>query len=195
MNVRLCTKCGIYPQSARLRVAAGLCCNRCPNHGPWCTQHESWWTQHILQLKDRPVKSDSQSQDALASKIDATSDKGRKKSRGSSKSRTKVEVETRKRLSKKTKIDDKTMRMSKETKIGSSPLKTPLRKRKQASSPKTVKPNLRRSRGRKYLTRRKATKSDRGSPKGVNERQRTGQRASHSRQRASYSIILFLIEL
>lgn len=30
----------MYRQSSRKGVGAGLCCNRCPHHGPWCTSHE-----------------------------------------------------------------------------------------------------------------------------------------------------------
>jgi len=33
----MCKKCGDFPPSTRKNVQKGLCCNRCPNHGPWCT--------------------------------------------------------------------------------------------------------------------------------------------------------------
>jgi hypothetical protein len=35
----LCVRCGAFPQNPRKAVKAGLCCNRCPHHGPWCTKH------------------------------------------------------------------------------------------------------------------------------------------------------------
>jgi len=35
----MCTKCGEHPQSTRKGIQSGLCCNRCPNHGPWCSRH------------------------------------------------------------------------------------------------------------------------------------------------------------
>jgi len=35
----MCTKCNKFPQSTRKGVTQGLCCNRCPNHGPWCSSH------------------------------------------------------------------------------------------------------------------------------------------------------------
>lgn len=35
----LCIRCGTFPQNPRKAVKAGLCCNRCPQHGPWCTKH------------------------------------------------------------------------------------------------------------------------------------------------------------
>merc|ERR1719506_1450008 len=38
--VSLCTICGEYPQSKRKGVKPGQCCNKCPDHGPWCTKHE-----------------------------------------------------------------------------------------------------------------------------------------------------------
>jgi len=37
----LCTRCGEFPQSTRKGVQKGLCCNRCPNHGPWCSSKQS----------------------------------------------------------------------------------------------------------------------------------------------------------
>merc|ERR1719201_1139803 len=37
--VAVCTRCGTFPQNPRKGVRAGLCCNKCPDHGPWCTQH------------------------------------------------------------------------------------------------------------------------------------------------------------
>lgn len=36
-NIEMCTKCGEFPQSTRKGVKKGLCCNRCPDHGPWCS--------------------------------------------------------------------------------------------------------------------------------------------------------------
>mmetsp|Transcript_20885 Transcript_20885/g.38101 ORF Transcript_20885/g.38101 Transcript_20885/m.38101 type:complete len:269 (-) Transcript_20885:185-991(-) len=33
----LCVACGVREQSTREGVKKGYCCNRCPNHGPWCT--------------------------------------------------------------------------------------------------------------------------------------------------------------
>lgn len=37
----LCRRCGIYAVSKRKALQQkGLCCNKCPNHGPWCTMHE-----------------------------------------------------------------------------------------------------------------------------------------------------------
>merc|ERR1719498_2107899 len=36
----LCTICGEHPQSTRKTVTKGRCCNKCPNHGPWCTMHD-----------------------------------------------------------------------------------------------------------------------------------------------------------
>merc|ERR1719487_491695 len=33
----MCTRCGALPCSTRKGVAKGLCCNKCPNHGPWCS--------------------------------------------------------------------------------------------------------------------------------------------------------------
>jgi len=35
----LCTKCGMHPISSLKAVVRALCCNRCPDHGPWCTSH------------------------------------------------------------------------------------------------------------------------------------------------------------
>merc|ERR1719235_467628 len=35
----LCTKCGLHPANPKKGVTKGLCCNKCPNHGPWCTVH------------------------------------------------------------------------------------------------------------------------------------------------------------
>jgi len=36
----LCTSCGLHPISSRKAVARrALCCNRCPDHGTWCTSH------------------------------------------------------------------------------------------------------------------------------------------------------------
>jgi len=37
----LCIKCGIHPTNQRKALhQKGLCCNNCPNHGPWCTMHK-----------------------------------------------------------------------------------------------------------------------------------------------------------
>merc|ERR1711966_107295 len=37
----LCRRGGIYGVSKRKALQQkGLCCNKCPNHGPWCTMHE-----------------------------------------------------------------------------------------------------------------------------------------------------------
>lgn len=38
---KLCTRCGKHPQNTRKAVRKGLCCNKCPNHGPWCTMHSA----------------------------------------------------------------------------------------------------------------------------------------------------------
>jgi len=36
----LCTRCGIYAVNHRKSLRQrSLCCNKCPNHGPWCTMH------------------------------------------------------------------------------------------------------------------------------------------------------------
>jgi hypothetical protein len=35
----MCTRCGKFPQSTHRGVRKGLCCNKCPNHGPWCSGH------------------------------------------------------------------------------------------------------------------------------------------------------------
>jgi len=37
--VKMCTKCNKFPQSMRKGVQKGMCCNRCPSHGPWCSSH------------------------------------------------------------------------------------------------------------------------------------------------------------
>lgn len=37
---QLCTRCGLFPASKRAAVQAGLCCNHCPAHGPWCTRRD-----------------------------------------------------------------------------------------------------------------------------------------------------------
>lgn len=36
-KAKMCTKCGVLPQSMHKKVRKGLCCNNCPNHGPLCT--------------------------------------------------------------------------------------------------------------------------------------------------------------
>ncbi|CAE8634789.1 unnamed protein product [Polarella glacialis] len=36
----LCTACGQFQQSSRKGITRGLCCNKCPNHGPWCSQFQ-----------------------------------------------------------------------------------------------------------------------------------------------------------
>lgn len=36
----LCKRCGLYPLNKRKAIRSkGLCCNNCPDHGPWCSQY------------------------------------------------------------------------------------------------------------------------------------------------------------
>ncbi|CAJ1374976.1 unnamed protein product [Effrenium voratum] len=37
----LCSRCGVFKVSSRRGVGQGLCCNRCPDHGPWCSSREA----------------------------------------------------------------------------------------------------------------------------------------------------------
>jgi len=39
-DTEVCTKCGDFPQSTRTGVCKGMCCNKCPDHGPWCSSHK-----------------------------------------------------------------------------------------------------------------------------------------------------------
>mmetsp|Transcript_6692 Transcript_6692/g.10819 ORF Transcript_6692/g.10819 Transcript_6692/m.10819 type:complete len:816 (+) Transcript_6692:83-2530(+) len=39
-SANLCKRCGVHPINKRKALKAlDLCCNNCPNHGPWCTSH------------------------------------------------------------------------------------------------------------------------------------------------------------
>ena len=38
-NSLLCSRCGKFLVNHRKSVRRGLCCNKCPNHGPWCTSN------------------------------------------------------------------------------------------------------------------------------------------------------------
>jgi len=40
-DAALCTRCGVHPVNTERTAlkAKGLCCNKCPNHGLWCSRH------------------------------------------------------------------------------------------------------------------------------------------------------------
>jgi len=41
-EVPMCIRCGEHPVNSRKGIRIrGLCCNKCPDHGPWCTMHSA----------------------------------------------------------------------------------------------------------------------------------------------------------
>lgn len=51
-EVTLCIRCGDHPVNQRKAVhQRGLCCNRCPDHGPWCTMHEAQQCTNVANKK------------------------------------------------------------------------------------------------------------------------------------------------
>ena len=44
----LCSRCGKFLVNHRKSVRRGLCCNKCPNHGPWCTSNANLAASSLL---------------------------------------------------------------------------------------------------------------------------------------------------
>ena len=47
-NSLLCSRCGKFLVNHRKSVRRGLCCNKCPNHGPWCTSNANLTASSLL---------------------------------------------------------------------------------------------------------------------------------------------------
>ena len=47
-NSLLCSRCGKFLVNHRKSVRRGLCCNKCPNHGPWCTSNANLAASSLL---------------------------------------------------------------------------------------------------------------------------------------------------
>ena len=47
-NSLLCSRCGKFLENHRKSVRRGLCCNKCPNHGPWCTSNANLTASSLL---------------------------------------------------------------------------------------------------------------------------------------------------
>jgi len=53
----LCRRCGIHGVSKRKALQQNnLCCNKCPNHGPWCTMHDQPACRKVVARKVPDVK-------------------------------------------------------------------------------------------------------------------------------------------